>query len=431
MAKLLKHPPPARRDDGFTMVMSVTLSAIVFILGATWVAYANHESSASSYDRRRQQAIDAANAGLVVADAALSRNAAYAGVGVTSFPGGSAAYEVSVSTDPAAPTSLRRVVTAIGYAPSKVAVDKVARTVRQVVDLDPLAFQYAMFSESSIVTGSSSTVIGDIFATHDIVLGNSQDYIGDVYSRGTITTGSNQKITGNLHGNGDISLSSTSTNLYGSAYSAGNITVKGTVRDVAQAGGTISTCTRVSGACITGTAPPPVTEQHLPAFVWNPANYPSVTYGVPPSKTNTQGVFYVTGDVTYTRNDTLWLTGDTTIVATGNVTLPGNIENRSAGGASLQLAVISTGTAPSGTIAPSNNFTIPSTVKTLVYTRGTFDARNSSTFTGALYAGSLSTGAHLAVTHAPVDDTGFDWTAANPTSFTIRNVSTREIISGT
>jgi hypothetical protein len=411
--------------------MSVMLSAVVFMLGASWLAYATHESSSSSYDRRRQQAVDAANAGLVAADAALSRSAAHAGVGVTSFPGGSAQYEVAVAVDPTAPTGFRRVITAIGYAPSKTATDKVVRTIRQVVDLDPLGFQFAMFSESSILTGSSSTVIGDIYSVTNITLGNSQDYIGSVYSLGTIATGSNQKITGNLNANGGIGLTSSSTDLLGSAYSGGNIVVNGTVRDTAQAAGTISNCARVSGTCLAGTAPPAVPVQGLPTFVWNASNYPAVTYGPPPSKVNTQGVFYVAGNLTLSKNDTLWLTGNTTIDATGDVTLPGNIENRSAGGASLQLTVVSTGTAPSGTIAPSNNFTIPSTVKTLMYTKGVFNAGNSSTFTGSLYAGSLSSGAHIAVTYAPLDDTGFDWTSANPQTFTIRNVSTREIVNGT
>jgi hypothetical protein len=90
----------------------------------------------------------------------------------------------------------------------------------------------------------------------------------------------------------------------------------------------------------------------------------------------------------------------------------------------VQLTIVSSG---GGTITPFNNFTIPSTVTTLMFTEGAFDAKNSSTFTGALYAGSLSNGARLTVTHAPLDDTGFDWTAANPQSFAVRNVSTREI----
>jgi hypothetical protein len=35
-------------------------------------------------------------------------------------------------------------------------------------------------------------------------------------------------------------------------------------------------------------------------------------------------------------------------------------------------------------------------------------------------------GANSSITYAPVSAPGFDWTHANPKSFTIRNVSTRE-----
>lgn len=440
MAELLRRLRTRRNDDGFTLVMSVMLTAVVFTLGATWVVYANHESSSSSYDRRRQQAIDAANAGWVVADAALSRSSTYTGVAVTAFASGSAEYEVTVVDPPDDGLPFRRVITSVGYAPSKTAIDRVTRTVRQVVDLDPIGFQYAMFSESTILTGSSSTVIGDIFSITNITLGNSQDYIGNIYSLGTVTTGSNQGITGNIYANGSVSLGSTSTSLYGSVYSGGSITVKGTVRDTAQAGSTVSDCGRVFGDCIEHEAPPAVPNQQLPTYVFNESAYKgdglTVTYHTDGaafvasnSKVNMNGVHKVTGNVLFSKNDTLWLTGDTVIVASGNIRLPGNVENHAAGGASVQLTIVSS---PGlGWIEPSNNFTIPTTVKTLIFTEGMFKAKNSSTFSGALYAGSLSAGAHIAVTYATLDDTGFDWTSANPQSFTIRNISTREIVNGT
>lgn len=440
MAKLLKRWRSRRGDDdGFTLVMTVLVVGVVFSLGATWVMYADHESASSSFDRRRQQAIDAANAGWVAADSALSRNSAYSGAGVTSFSGGSAQYEVTVTNpnDPAYP--FRRVVTSVGYAPSKTATDVVSRTVRQVVDLDPLGFQYAMFSESTIATGSSSTVIGDIYSVTNITLGNSQDYIGNIYARGNVTTGSNQKVTGNIYADGNVGVGSSSTNVYGSVYAGGNITTGGTIRDTAQAGGTVSNCAKVTGSCIEHSAPTLVPSQQLPAYVFNESLYTAkgmtveyyddgATFVSTHTKVNMQGVFKIAGDVNFAKNDTLYLTGDTVIVASGGIALPGSIENKSSSGASLQLTIVSTG---SGTIKPSNNFTIPTTVKTLMFTDGEFDAKNSSTFTGAMYAGSLSNGAHVAVTYATLDDTGFDWSAANPQSFTIRNVSTREILAGT
>ncbi len=425
-----------RSDDGFTMVMAVIITAIVFALGGTWLAYADHENNASAHDRRRQHAIDAANAGLVVADAALARNSDYTGTGTiaTDFTGGSAQYEISVAVDPTDPTGFRRIITSTGFSPTKASAASVQRTMRQVVELEPLGFQYAMFSATGIATGSSASTVGDMYAGGNITLGNSQDYVGHIYTQGSVTTGSNQQITGDIHAAGTISLTSSSTTLAGSAYAGLNIVTGGTIRNNAQAGGTIG-CTKVLGTCSPGSPPAALPVQHLPKFTWNPADYASVmtyTNGAAfvsaVSKHDASGVFHITGNVSFANNDSLYLVGDMTIVATGNIALPRQVENRTPGGAPVQLTIVSSG---GGTITPFNNFTIPSTVTTLMFTEGAFDARNSSTFTGALYAGSLSNGARLTVTHAPLDDTGFDWTAANPQAFTVRNVSTREITLGT
>jgi hypothetical protein len=95
------------------------------------------------------------------------------------------------------------------------------------------------------------------------------------------------------------------------------------------------------------------------------------------------------------------------------------------------LTIISTGVGAAGTITPANNLTIPATVRTLIYTQGRFDAKNSSTFTGVLYAGDVAAGAHLSVTYTPVGASGFDWSLASPQSFTIRNISTREVANAT
>ena len=116
------------------------------------------------------------------------------------------------------------------------------------------------------------------------------------------------------------------------------------------------------------------------------------------------------------------LTGDTTIYVQGNFTLPGNVANNAAAGVSVQLVIIVT-----GNVVASNNMTIPTTVKTLVFTNGNFSGKNSSTYTGVLYTGgNVTLGAHSSITYAPVSAPGFDWTNANPSSFTIRNISTRE-----
>src|SRR5439155_14160615 len=105
-----------RGENGSSLVMAVAVMLIVFTLGAVWLALADHQSGASVHDRDRQRAIDAANAGLVVAASALATNPSYTGTAVTAFPGGAAEYQVNVSVD--ASDSTRRVVTSTGYAPN-------------------------------------------------------------------------------------------------------------------------------------------------------------------------------------------------------------------------------------------------------------------------------------------------------------------------
>jgi hypothetical protein len=164
--------------------------------------------------------------------------------------------------------------------------------------------------------------------------------------------------------------------------------------------------------------------------VWDAANYLPVvavnmagtTFVATKKNTNLQGVFNLSGNADFAKQDALQLTGDTILYVTGNFTLPGTVSNKAAAGVNVQLVVI-----VRGNVIASNNMTIPTTVKTLVYTNGSFSGKNSSTYTGVLYAGgSVTLGANSSITYAPVATPGFDWSSANPSSFTIRNISTRE-----
>jgi Tfp pilus assembly protein PilX len=422
------RPDDQASDRGSALVVAAIISVIVMGMGAVTLSFANRESGSSNNDRQRQHAIDAAMAASVVANSALASNAAYAGSGLVTFAGGEAQYEVTVARDTTVTSGIRRIITSYGYAPTK-AKPTSTRAVRQVVELDPIGFAYGIFVDGSYSDGSSSSVTGSIYAGGSISPGNAHDYVGNLDAIGSISTGSNQTITGTLHANGSVSVSNTSTVVYGNVYAGGSISTGGIIRDVAQAGGTVSNCAKVQGSCIQHSAPPPVLVQQLPPFTFNAANYsPAPTYptgsafvtGVK-NRTYTQGVYKISGSASFANNDSLQLTGDMTIFVTGSLTLPGTISGPA--GQNVQLTVVVGGSAT----AP-NNLTIPSTVRTLIYTNGSFSASNKLIFTGALYAhGSFSLGANSSITYAPVSAPGFDWTNANPRSFTIRNVSTREI----
>jgi hypothetical protein len=419
-------------DRGSVLVMAAIISVVVFALAAVMLSLTDRENSASNADRHRQNAIDAAMSGAVFANSALTNNAAYSGSGLVTLPDGAAQFEVSVVIDSTA-GGFRRVLTSYGYAPTK-ASPKSVRAVRQIVDLDPLTFSYGVYASGNYGDGSASSVVGNMYTGGDVALGNSQDYIGNVLARGNIMTGSNQKITGTLRANGNVSVSNSSTDVYGSVYARGNITTGGTIRDTAQAGGNIgsSGCPtpKVQGSCIQHSPPPLIPVEQLPVFTYNPASYLPVvavnTSGsafVTTAKNPIQGVFNVSGNADFKKQDSLRLTGDTTIVVSGNFTIPGSVSNLAPAGVSVELVIV-----VRGNVLTSNNLTIPTTVSTLVYTNGNFDAKNSSTYTGVLYAGgNVILGAHSLITYAPVSAPGFDWTSANPQSFTVRNISTREI----
>lgn len=421
----MRRKPP---DKGAAMVMAALVSTVVLALAVVMLSFADRESSSSNNDRQRQHAIDAAMAGSVVAASALAGDPAFAGTGLTLFGDGDAQFEVVVTTDTTVPSGFRRIITSYGYAPSK-ATATATRSVRQVVELDPIGFEYGVFTDGSYSDASSSSVTGSVYAGGSISLGNAHDYVGNLDAIGSISTGANQSITGNLHANGSVSVTNTSTIVNGSVFAGGSIATGGTIRDVAQAGGTVSNCSKVQGSCIQHSPPPPVPVRVLPPFNFDPSNYsppPTNVSGTDfttrvKNRTYTQGVFNVSGSVSLSNNDSLQLTGDMTIFTTGSITLPGTISGPP--GVNVQLTLV-----VRGSVTAPNNLTIPSTVKTLFYTNGSFSASNKLIFTGVLYVhGSFSMGANSSITYAPVAAPGFDWTNSNPQSFTVRNISTREI----
>jgi hypothetical protein len=417
-------------DQGASLVMALAIMLTVFTLGGVWAAYAVHQSSATVRDRDRQRAVDAANAGLVAAASALSSNPAWTGGSLTTFSGGAAQFEVAVAADPTDP--LRRILTATGYAPSKAAVQRAERAVRQVVELQPSStLDTTLFALGSVNSASSSAVQGNIYASGSINLGNADRVTGGVEVLGSLSVGSNRHIIGDLRANGSISMSP-SSDVTGSVYAGGSIHVDNSARVTqnAQAGAAISGCNRVQGACVPWTPPPPVEARQLPTFTWNPSQYAGVQTwtGVAfrtwvASQATLSGVHYVEGSIDTFPNK-IRVSGDLTIVVTGSVNGPKTIENTT--GQDLDLRLIS----PSGgSFSFPTNLTIASTIKSLLYTTGSISFGNSTQLNGVVYVGgSVQVGANSTITNSSVDATGFTIEpTSSGTSYTLRNISTREI----
>ena len=71
----------ARARQGAALVAALIIVLVVFALGAAWLQLADHQSGASTYDVNRQHAIDAADAGLATAVAALTTQPTLRGSG--------------------------------------------------------------------------------------------------------------------------------------------------------------------------------------------------------------------------------------------------------------------------------------------------------------------------------------------------------------
>ena len=324
-----------------------------------------------------------------------------------------------------------------------------ARTLRQVVQLVPQlgagTFTYAIQSSQGIATGSNSSITGDIYANQQIELGNSQTLIGSIYSQNNVKLGSNATITNNIWAKGEIDLDSSSSVVQGSVTTQGNIKLKGTIGTSAVATGSIDNypgvCSKVgggNGTCkqYTQVEAPPV--QSLPTFQYVASNYPgSVTYPTGEDMVTAlanktfSGTHYANSNATFDKNNKWYLTGDTTILINGHITLPGTVVNQNPDGQTISLRVISTST---GDIVPSNNLTIPANVHTLLYGGkvGANGPSNSIQLTGNVAAIDMSLGASFNITYAPVTMIpGFTFNGNQPvTHYNIRNVSTREIPTG-
>ncbi len=392
-------------DRGSALVMAAIISVVVFALGGVLFSFANRQSSASNSDRQRQQAIDAASAGLVDAASKLTTDSAPGSYSGTYDSSGSS-YDVTVT--PVAGEPSRRMLTSVGSS------SNAKRTMQQVVEMVPVGFTYGFFTQGT-VDGANWTVTGKVYIGGDLNLpSQAKTVTGDVYVVGNVD-GGKASFVGSLYANGTIKIAGVDS-----------------VNDVAS-GQTIDIYT--AGHCpnppVRGTCQPPnlkplpVALQTLPSFPWPNASYPG-SYQ-PYANGKTEGIFYNAGDVDLSNLSAL--TQDMTIIASGSITLPTRLTK--VGIAPVQLTVISTN---SGSIFLPNNFD-DKYVPLLAYTKGAFTPvkknANSVTYLGALYTGSFDAHANLSITY-PLEglkSLGFDWSLANPQQFTIRHISTREINS--
>ncbi len=449
MAGLLKRPAPGRGtgEEGVSLLVAMMIALTVFAIGGIWTSLATHQYSQSARERWRDQARNAAEAGINEAMSRLSADGAPSTSALAALPGGAGEYEVSVTRLTSDPNDTRRFIVSTGYAPTKATAGRVTRRVEQQVDLIATNdFNYALFTAPGGIAGSNNlTVNGDVYSAGNLALTNSATVSGSITSLGTVTTSNNSTIGGDIRAAGSVTLNNASTTVLGSVYSGGNVTLTGTVRGNVQAAGTITGGT-VSGSRAQYSPPPPVTAQTVPTFTWDAARYASSANlaGYPPTRELTTAEFQAlwaankdgfhghyrircapcsTG---ISLNSKWSMDGDVTIASDGPITMSREVDN-DAGDSTLALTLVSLAAA-SPAISWTNSVSPPDSIRVAIVTpNGLVSFSNSTNFSGAVYASSMSITNLFTLTSVPVVVTGFSWDVASSTHFVIQARVFREV----
>jgi cytoskeletal protein CcmA (bactofilin family) len=428
-------------ERGVSLVTAMVITLTVFAIGGIWTSLATHQYTASARDRQREQARNAAEAGVNQAMSRLSGDAGYTVTALVTLPGGTGQYEVSVTTPPSADLRRRRIVST-GYAPAKAAPQRVARRLEQQVDLISTSeFRYALFTAPGGIAGANNlTINGDIYADGDLILTNHATVAGSVHSLGSVATVSNSTIGGDIRAAGDVTIDNASTTVLGNVYSGGNVVLTGRVRGNVQAAGTITgDSDRVDGSRAQHSPPPPVQAQTLPTFTWNAVNYPSAQEW--PSVAAFQSHWSANKDA-FSGNhrilcpspcagrislDAKWtLTGNATIASDSPITMSREVDN-GAGGAALTLTIVSF-SAAAPAVLMSNNISPPDSIRLALFSpNGPVSFENRKDFSGAIYASSMTLDQQFTLTFVPVAVTGFTWDLASSTHFVIQSRVFREV----
>ena len=441
MARLLRRAAPPRPADerGVAMVTALVITLAVFSIGGVWTGLATHQVGQSARERQREQARNAAEAGINAAMGGLSADAGYTGSPLVALAGRTGEYETTVTPLSSDPNDNRRYIVSTGYAPAKGAAGRVARRLEQQVDLiSTSGFRYALFTAPGGVAGANRmTVNGDVYSNGDLILANSAAVSGSVTSLGSVTTSNNSTIGGDIRAVGDVTVNNASTTVLGNVYSGGNVSLTGRIRGNVQAAGTITGGT-VDGSRAQFSPPRPPQPQTLPTFTWNPANYASSQEWSSPEAFQShwaanQGSFSghhrvlcpspCTSSITL---DAKWtMSGDVTIASDSPVTLSREVANGTGGPLTLTVASFS---ASSPAILMSNNISLPDSIRIALFApNGPVRFSNLKNFSGAVYASSMVLDQQFTLTYVPVTVTGFTWNLASSTHFVIQARTFREV----
>jgi hypothetical protein len=280
-----------RGEDGYAMIVTVTIIMVLTLLLVVVLAQSLHNNTISARGARRSAALGVAEGGVNWAIAALRANRSTAVVGNRAVPvadgtGGSGTATVTVQVG--TPTSPAK----LGYytieSTGQVATPGSPTRTLQVVMGPPTSFVYAIYANQSLRMENNTCIVGPVFAKGDIDFDTNATIAGTSKARGSLISELG-RITDFRGGNNATCPSAVD----GEAVDASN-DIHG---DVLAGGGSLSPCllapagavnaaaqgfnlndATVGGRVCNDPAPSP-----LPQYTFDPNNYSSVQYhGQPP-----------------------------------------------------------------------------------------------------------------------------------------------------
>jgi hypothetical protein len=281
----------ARGEDGYAMVVTVTVITILTLLLVVVLAQALHNNTASTGGVRRSRALGVAEAGVSWAIAALDANPSTAVVTNRAVPvadGSGGTGTATVTVRRGTPTNPSKLGYYTIFSTGQIAqTSSPTRTLRVVIG-PAASFTYALYADSSLTLEQNACIVGGVYAQGDVFFKNNTTVAGTSSARGSLISAhgvirqfsgaNNPKCPATVEGE----AVDTSNNIHG---------------DVLAGGGSLSPCLpapagavnagaqgfNLGGATVGGRActdPPPYT---MPEYTFDPDLYTSVSnFGQPP-----------------------------------------------------------------------------------------------------------------------------------------------------
>lgn len=465
-ASRLRRAATDERGIALVTAMLVTSAAIGISVVALTIAI--HNETASSYDRKRVVAVQAAEAGLnqvqsfyrtaSTAEVCSPPSSATNGT-ITAGPGGRqlAQFVVTVQCDnPTNPVQVQ--LNSVGYAPSATASGRAVRKMETLIKLHKPAgvqnaFTRAMFHASCTtdlqlrnnLRGNNFGTAG-IYACGNVRLANNVQVSGGVTARGNVTMNQNSHVTGSVWASGDVTLNN-------SSFVGGSVTASLTGKTIgvrtgariqgnARAGGAITVYTggRISGSQTPNSPSDPPPVETLPTFAWNPADpawpQPVVNFTTctgtnsadtwfSTNRTGLLGTMRIQGATNCTfpiaGNTTETMAGDLAIVVNGGISMSQYTKWVSGDGRPHTLYLIALG----GDISFNNSTTFDPLINVFIYTTGTANLQNTNMFNGCVYANVISIQNQFTLNYVAISPPGFG--GSIPNGYDVDTLYIREV----